>query len=1161
MKRRLDRTRHSFSGTMYETQSDPSLWWGATSERLLGCRLRAQLLAALRTRFDTVAKSGDPTPIMAGDADAEIEQLLPYLTNDSGLDIEVLRTLGLVYWLRVVTTDKNATPDVRRPNAALAVRFLMPLYLHRPGGLSNPVRKWLAAVSGLPEPQPGESQAERGEALSNLAMFLLSRFVENLAGTEGRTAVALLRQAILVLPIGHASYQLVLSNLAYAILLSDVVPVLSQARYTEPPPADEVIAMFRAVLQNTPPGHQNHVRCLIGLGQALRAKALLTGHVATLDEAITTLRTASRLAGPDQLDDLGTTLRIRGLEEPQLRAMLAESDIAPAERALLQGILGRTLLAEQTGREYGPNVEKAVESLMAAVTGLPEGTEEHGLAAQLLWATTFQAMSGERNQQHRNQHADPTPDPSDSQHATSNPFLSAARLLGMDTEDSDTRHAQMTDFVQRVLNGSSDAWDVDIVAQVLLMQAKQTGHIDPAGRARAIELLLSPAAEEPVTPVPSMQDLDEIEALYERLDRELPQDDADRRLLPMEKRQMRMIRRMPSMMAPTTPTRESLDEKAAMLAEDLDALSKEIEALGEQGMMIESFMLMSSATSSPFRSITVADNAIHAHREALAARPDDLTAMTALAHSLFHRFMITPDDAYYLEGAELARRIVAMAPRLDAKLVSKWGQMARTRAWQDSIDPGGSGSDRLMRMTTADVAGLLAKSDAPGALEKLEDRRAGMLSLALNTRREVDELRRVAPDLAEEFAAWSRDQFAAGGSPGMDATPERQEQSRAHARRWDTLVNRIKALSGFDRFLRPLPLSLAELQKAAAEGPVVTINVDRRRCDALVLGDAGLLHVPLPDLQFDELVGQAEAFHAALEVVASAESPTTPANQVLVGTLAWLWDVVAEPVLTKIGYTDTPTGAWPRVWWSPTGALNFLPLHAAGKPDTPGASVIDRVVSSYTPTLRALLHSRSHAPAIERLALAVTMPQTPGQEALPATAREVAAITDRMRGPAPLVGPAATRAAVLAALPQAAVAHFACHAMADPQQPSSSHLLLSDGPLPITEISQLHLQNAELAYLSACATARGSLELADEAVHAASAFQLAGYAQVVATQWEVADTMAAALTVKFYAELAAAITNGTSLPAATALHKVTRDLRDRYRDHPAVWAAYLHAGA
>jgi hypothetical protein len=65
--------------------------------------------------------------------------------------------------------------------------------------------------------------------------------------------------------------------------------------------------------------------------------------------------------------------------------------------------------------------------------------------------------------------------------------------------------------------------------------------------------------------------------------------------------------------------------------------------------------------------------------------------------------------------------------------------------------------------------------------------------------------------------------------------------------------------------------------------------------------------------------------------------------------LQWMWHSFTERVLDHLGYRATPAddGDWLRLWWCPTGALTLVPIHAAGDHRTPGAAVIDRVVSSY----------------------------------------------------------------------------------------------------------------------------------------------------------------------------------------------------------------------
>jgi len=150
---------------------------------------------------------------------------------------------------------------------------------------------------------------------------------------------------------------------------------------------------------------------------------------------------------------------------------------------------------------------------------------------------------------------------------------------------------------------------------------------------------------------------------------------------------------------------------------------------------------------------------------------------------------------------------------------------------------------------------------------------------------------------------------------------------------------------------------------------------------------------------------------------------------------------------------------------------------------------------------------------------------------------------------------------VLAALPAARWAHFACHGSSDLTNPSASYLLLTDHrqrPLTVVDVARLRLDNAELAFLSACSTARPGGQLADEAIHLASAFQLAGYRQVIGTLWPIGDQDAVDLARDVYTALAG--TGAGSVDAAAALHTATRRLRNRWWDRPSVWASHIHSG-
>jgi hypothetical protein len=237
------------------------------------------------------------------------------------------------------------------------------------------------------------------------------------------------------------------------------------------------------------------------------------------------------------------------------------------------------------------------------------------------------------------------------------------------------------------------------------------------------------------------------------------------------------------------------------------------------------------------------------------------------------------------------------------------------------------------------------------------------------------------------------------------------------------------------------------------------------------------------------------------------------------------------------------------------------------------------VVSSYTPTVRALAHARRHRPdprgtgadgAVGRVVVA--MPRTPGAADLLGAVAETALVRTLFPGPVrvlagdpldshPIPRPTgeATHEAALAALAGARWAHFACHATSDPDDPSASRLLLADHrerPLTVVDVTRLRLGDPEFAFLSACSTAQPGTRLPDEVIHLSSAFQLAGYRHVVATLWPVGDRIGYTVAEQVYT----AVRDHGAGRAAHALHQAARDRRAVFPDRPSAWAAHVHAG-
>lgn len=430
--------------------------------------------------------------------------------------------------------------------------------------------------------------------------------------------------------------------------------------------------------------------------------------------------------------------------------------------------------------------------------------------------------------------------------------------------------------------------------------------------------------------------------------------------------------------------------------------------------------------------------------------------------------------------------------------------------------------------------------------------------------------------------------------PDWDPDISRMVDRRmALAREWDELVEQVRKLDGFEDFLRPPRVET--LLPAAADGPVVIVNVSRWRCDALLVRTGGVDVVGLPGLSLEMVTERTDSYlrvlrqvdravrkvHAARHEVdqqpgiasvrrftdakRALTAAVTERDNTLAALLAWLWDEIAGPVLAALGFSSTPNGPrWPRLWWCPTGPLTLLPLHAAGHHDRAGSagdSVLDRVVSSYTPTLRALLEARRSSTqqqnTDERL-LVVSMPQTAGEMPLENVVRERDLLTSLFPRYTLLEGDDATAAAVLDELPRHRWAHFSCHGGQDLADPSRGGLLLHDRTLTITDISARQHQG-DFAFLSACMTAVGGTSLPDEAITLAAALHYTGYRQVIGTMWSVHDDTAADVANLVYTDLTA---TGRFEPAgaAYALHKAIRHLRDVRKEPASVWTPFTHTG-
>ncbi|KAK4233108.1 CHAT domain-containing protein [Achaetomium macrosporum] len=285
-------------------------------------------------------------------------------------------------------------------------------------------------------------------------------------------------------------------------------------------------------------------------------------------------------------------------------------------------------------------------------------------------------------------------------------------------------------------------------------------------------------------------------------------------------------------------------------------------------------------------------------------------------------------------------------------------------------------------------------------------------------------------------------------------------------------------------------------------GPIEIVNVSEWRCDALLVQEDKVSSVSLPGLQLRDLMRRRNGLNHAT----AAE------------TLQHLWDAAAEPILEALAIgprleDDSENNRWPHIWWIPTGPLITLPIHAAGY-HAAGShkTVIDRAISSYSSSVKALIYTRrqgSRAPTTapassdpggiprdEALLVAMAYaPSRPGERPisrLPNAQKEIQDVTDLLSTCFNLEPnmPPKRKAPCLVAIKACRIFHYAGHGHIDPYDPSASALLLEDWQMDLFTVADVRdnnrLQESApfLAYLSACSTGAAlNARLLDENIH------------------------------------------------------------------------------
>jgi tetratricopeptide (TPR) repeat protein len=447
----------------------------------------------------------------------------------------------------------------------------------------------------------------------------------------------------------------------------------------------------------------------------------------------------------------------------------------------------------------------------------------------------------------------------------------------------------------------------------------------------------------------------------------------------------------------------------------------------------------------------------------------------------------------WLALSEVTEAAVALLPLVSTRSLTQKDQQGVLR--------------RYANLTSMAVASALqAGKPHNEAARLLENGRAVISTLQFDVRSDLSELK--ATEHAHLAADFERLRDELNFLPEASSEARTSSQQHMVSQMLDDKITEIRCLGNFENFLRPPDSD--HLKKAAGpDGAIVFINVSFRNDALVILRDSITVCRLRPEVQI-ELDREVKSF--------------TPRRADISKTLQWLWDAIAEPVLQHLDITEARRDiddilCWPRVCWIPTGTLCMMPLHAAGYHfDGSNRTVLDRVVSSYSPSVKALLYAqqnmaRQQEASTTKQALLICMPETRGISDLEFAEEERDLVQNVLtRDKAFLCQPLESpdRDTVMAALPGSDTFHFAGHGLTDPADPSESGLVLHDGVrLTVTHLRSmmLHRKPPFLAYLSACSTGQNrDRALQDEGIHLMGACQIAGFQNVVGSLWAVSDS-------------------------------------------------------
>ncbi|KAJ5948555.1 hypothetical protein N7454_001862 [Penicillium verhagenii] len=601
------------------------------------------------------------------------------------------------------------------------------------------------------------------------------------------------------------------------------------------------------------------------------------------------------------------------------------------------------------------------------------------------------------------------------------------------------------------------------------------------------------------------------------------------------------------------------------------------------------------------------EHAVRHSKDSVAATSGDhcdrASRLNNLAHCLSARYQRTGNSEDLEAAVKCYTTAVSMSTALPSARLrsarqllgilmeqSRWAQASKIAKVAEQLLPllcgcNLSREDQQYEMLqtaalAADIGTVLFQAQQPSkAIQQLELGRGLILGYLMDSRSDLKQLHSDHPDLSIEYERLRSILAQPLTSAEPTETSRLMKDKQRAPRDIDRCLASIREHSKHKNFLREPAIS--DILAGSSEGPVVICNITEFGSHAAVIADGQIHAVELPpietspheayDLILHRFAIERQARPQELQRVRSPPDFTIELVESLHSpeSLSWLWEQYVNPIINVIETQMSPRTDMPRVWWIGTGVASHLPFHAAGNHGTPQQTTMGRMVSSYTPTVQALIHSRSQLSKLDYRVARPSMVMAIPADHPQGFQSEIEAIQQAASSAFTIqVHQHSDDEALLQAMQETDIRKFAWDGSPNPSNSPKSQLPHQKygisgplaGQLTGEQISDQILHRARIAFSSGCSTPQIWAEsFSYEAIHLASALQVAGFGHVVASLWPVDDTIRTAVVWHFYSLLTQhALESLSSRLVAESLHTAVQRIREK--ESSMAWASFVHYG-